>query len=60
MSVLNRVLGPRVTKEEMEAHAELYRRPSRLFIISAILSLVDDKKRMLHDIVLRVLMVRRN
>ena len=31
-----------------------------LFVISAILSLVDDKKRMLHDIVLRVVMVRRN
>ena len=31
-----------------------------LFIISAILSLVDEKKRMLHDIVLRVVMVRRN
>ncbi len=31
-----------------------------LFIISAILSLVDDRKRMLHDIVLRVVMVRRN
>lgn len=41
MSVLNRVLGPRVTKEEMEEHAALYRRPSRLFVLSAILILIS-------------------
>lgn len=31
-----------------------------LFIISAVISLMDEKKRMLHDIVLRVVMVRGN
>ena len=41
MSVLSRVLGPRVSKEEMAAHAERYRKPSRLFIIAALLLLVS-------------------
>lgn len=41
MSVLNRVLGPRVTKEQMEEHAGLYRMPSRLLIGAAILILVS-------------------
>ena len=41
MSVLDRVLGPRVPKEEMREHAALYRRPSQLIIVSAILLLVS-------------------
>ncbi len=41
MSVLSRVLGPRVSKEEMAAHAERYKKPSRLFVIAAILLLVS-------------------
>ncbi len=41
MSVLNRVLGPRVSKEEMAEHAELYRRPTRLLIVSAALLLAS-------------------
>jgi hypothetical protein len=39
MPVLDRILGPRVPKEEMEAHAARYRTPSRLMIASAILLL---------------------
>ena len=41
MSVLSRVLGPRVSKEEMAAHADRYKRPSRFLIISAGLLLVS-------------------
>ena len=41
MSVIDRVLGPRVPKEEMKEHAALYRRPSQLIIVSAILLLVS-------------------
>lgn len=41
MSVLTRVLGPRVSKAEMAEHAELYRRPSRLLMVSALLILVS-------------------
>lgn len=41
MSVLSRVLGPRVSKEEMAEHAEMYRKPSRLIVISAILILIS-------------------
>lgn len=39
MSVLDRVLGPRVPKEEMKAHAATYRLPSRLLIAAAVLLL---------------------
>ena len=39
MSVLSRVLGPRVSKEEIAEHAALYKRPSRLMIGAAILLL---------------------
>jgi hypothetical protein len=39
MSVLDRILGPRVPKEELEAHSRRYRMPSRLMIVSAILLL---------------------
>lgn len=39
MSVLDRVLGPRVPKEEMKAHTATYRLPSRLMIAAAILLL---------------------
>lgn len=41
MSVLNRVLGPRVSKEEMAKHAERYRRPARLMVVSAVLLLAS-------------------
>lgn len=41
MSVLIRVLGPRISKEEMAANAERYRRPSRLFIIASALLLAS-------------------
>lgn len=41
MSVLTRVLGPRVSREEKEQHAELYRRPSQLLVGAAILLLVS-------------------
>ena len=41
MSVLSRVLGPRVSKEEMAAHADRYKRPNRFLIISAGLLLVS-------------------
>lgn len=39
MSVLDRVLGPRVPKEEMKAHTATYRLPSRLLIAAAVLLL---------------------
>lgn len=39
MSVLSRVLGPRVSKEEMAEHAHLYQMPSRLLIAAAALLL---------------------
>ncbi len=41
MSVLSRVLGPRVSKEEMAEHADLYKKPSRLLIGGSILLLVS-------------------
>ncbi len=41
MSALTRVLGPRVSREEMRNQAETYRRPSRLFVVSALLLLVS-------------------
>ena len=41
MSVLNRVLGPRVSKEEYEAHADRYKKPSRLFGGAAIVLLIS-------------------
>lgn len=41
MSILTRVLGPRVSREEMQEHAEVYRRPSRLLVIAAILMLAS-------------------
>jgi hypothetical protein len=41
MSVLTRVLGPRVSRAEIAEHAEVYRRPSRLLIVSALLILVS-------------------
>lgn len=41
MSVLTRVLGPRVSKEEMAEHAALYRRPTRLLMGAAVLLLVS-------------------
>lgn len=41
MSVLNRILGPRVSKEEMAEHGEHYRKPARLFVIAAVLLLVS-------------------
>ncbi len=41
MTVLNRVLGPRVSREEMREHPELYRRPNQLLIASAALLLVS-------------------
>lgn len=41
MSVLTRVLGPRVSKEEMAEHAERYKRPARLMVVSAALLLVS-------------------
>ncbi|MGI9610815.1 MAG: cytochrome C [Acidimicrobiia bacterium] len=39
MSAFDRILGPRVPKEEKEAHAARYRRPSRLLVASAIIIL---------------------
>ena len=41
MSVLSRVLGPRVSKEEMAAHADRYKKPTRFLVISAALLLVS-------------------
>jgi len=41
MSVLFRVLGPRVSKQEREEHADLYKRPSRLIVVSVILILIS-------------------
>lgn len=41
MSVLTRILGPRISREEMAEHASRYRRPSRLFVASAALLLVS-------------------
>ena len=41
MSVLSRVLGPRVPKEELAERAELYRRPSRLMVAAAALLLAS-------------------
>lgn len=39
MSVLTRVLGPRVSKEEMAEHAVVYRKPSRLLMAATMLLL---------------------
>ena len=39
MSVLPRVLGPRVSKEEMAEHAVLYRKPSRFLMAATALML---------------------
>lgn len=39
MSVLDRVLGPRVPKEEMKAHGAVYRTPTRLLTSAAALLL---------------------
>ena len=41
MSVLSRVLGPRVSKEEMAAHADRYKKPTRFLVISTALLLVS-------------------
>jgi len=41
MSALTRVLGPRVSKEEMAEHAALYQRPSRLLTGSTLLLLIS-------------------
>jgi len=41
LSVLSRVLGPRVPKEELAERAELYRRPSRLMVAAAALLLAS-------------------
>jgi len=41
MSVLTRVLGPRVSKEEMAEHANLYRKPSRLLTGATLLTLIS-------------------
>lgn len=41
MSVLNRVLGPRVSEEEMEEHGGLYKKPARLFGFAAVLLLIS-------------------
>ncbi len=41
MSVLSRVLGPRVSKEEMAEHADLYKKPNRLLISGAVLLLAS-------------------
>lgn len=41
MSVTDRILGPRVSREEMENHAERYRLPTRLFSAAAMLLIVS-------------------
>lgn len=41
MSVTTRILGPRVSREEMQEHAERYRVPSWLFISAAMLLMVS-------------------
>ncbi len=41
MSVIDRILGPRVSREEMEKNAERYRLPARLFGAAAMLLIVS-------------------
>lgn len=41
MSVTDRILGPRASREEMENHAERYRLPTRLFSAAAMLLIVS-------------------
>ena len=41
MSVIDRILGPRVSREEMEAHASTYRLPALLFAAAALLLMVS-------------------
>lgn len=41
MSVTDRILGPRASREEMENHAERYRLPARLFSAAAMLLIVS-------------------
>ncbi|RLE16433.1 MAG: cytochrome C [Actinobacteria bacterium] len=41
MSATDRILGPRVSREEMHEHAERYRLPSWLFISAAMLLMVS-------------------
>ncbi len=41
MSVLDRILGPRVSKEEQQAHPQRYRRPKVLFTAAALLLMVS-------------------
>lgn len=41
MSAINRILGPRVSREEMQEHAERYRVPSWLFGSAAMLLVVS-------------------
>ncbi len=41
MSVLSRVLGPRVSRQEMKEHPELYRKPNWLLMAAAVLLLIS-------------------
>ncbi len=41
MSVLSRVLGPTISKEEMAEHGERYKKPARYMVISAVLLLAS-------------------
>jgi hypothetical protein len=41
MTMLDRILGPRVSREEMQEHAERYRRPTVLFIGAAVLLVIS-------------------
>ena len=41
MNLRDRILGPRVPREEMAAHAERYRRPTALFAAAAVLLIVS-------------------
>lgn len=41
MTVLDRILGPRVPREEMQEHADRYRRPTALFAGAALLLIIS-------------------
>jgi hypothetical protein len=41
MTMLDRILGPRVPREEMQEHAQRYRLPTALFVTSGVLLLIS-------------------
>lgn len=41
MTMLDRILGPRVSREEMQSHSERYRRPTALFIGAGVLLVIS-------------------